>query len=352
MRIAFLTKEFTKAQRNILIAGGSAYYRAQMPHLFTKYESSFGLPAWTSDRGFGVKESPRTARFGFDVVMLKLIMDRWVPHQIEVAQKLGQKIVVDVDDHYEGLHEDNLAFKMTDPSFNKVSNREHYQKIIELADVVTVTTPFLYEYYKPRVKRVVMIRNAVRVEQFPNPRKHRSTPPLLGWAGAMQWRSNDAETADPWLQDFLAENDLKFHHAGHMPNTPVFADKAKVDPQRMVLSPMKPFTEYVSMLNFDIGLVLLSDVDFNEAKSNLKGLEYAMANIPFVAYASGEYEHLANDGIGRVARTPDEWKKHLTDLLDYKVRKREAAVNRHLVIEKYSMDRRAVEWNNLFASLE
>ena len=351
MRIAFLTKEFTRAGRNTLIPGGCAYYRALLPQLFCNHESAFGLPAWTSDRGFGVRETTKTARFGFDVVVLKLIMDRWVPHQIEVAQKLGQKIVVDVDDYYDGLHEDNQAFKVTDPAVNKVSNREHYKRIIELADVVTVTTPFLYNYYKPRLKNVVMIRNAIRVQQFPTVRKHRSTPPVLGWAGAMQWRSNDAETADPWLQEFLEENNLMFHHAGHMPDTPLFSDRAKVDPKRMILSPMKPMTEYPSMLNFDIGLVLLSDIDFNEAKSNLKGLEYAMANIPFVAYATGEYELLTKQGIGRVARTPDEWKKHLTDLLDHRVRKREAAVNRHLVIENHSMERRAPEWNALFQSL-
>jgi len=350
VRVAFLTKEFTKAGRNVLIPGGCAYYRALLPHTVCEHESYFGLPAWTSMNGFGVKETTTSARFGFDVVVLKLIMDRWIPHQIEVAQKLGQRIIVDVDDHYEGLHEDNLAFKVTSAEHNKVSNREYYKQIIEMADVVTVTTPFLYDYYKDKVKRVVMIRNAINPEQF-QPRKHRSTPPVVGWAGAMQWRSNDAETAAPWLQEFLDTNDLFFHHAGHMENTPSFAHEAGVDPNRLILSPMMPLNQYAEMLNFDIGLVLLSDIDFNHAKSNLKGLEYAAAGIPFVAYGTGEYKWLAEQGIGRVATTPEEWKQHLTELLNHKTRKREAAINRGLVMKNHTIQSRSAEWNELFNSL-
>jgi len=350
MRVAFITKEFTKVGNSTFIPGGSAYYRALLPQKICDYESAFGLPAWTSQHGFGIKNGHNSAQFGFDVVMLKLIMDRWVPHQIEVAKKLGQRIIVDVDDHYEGLHEDNLAFKVTSPEHNKVSNREYYKQIIQMADVVTVTTPFLYDYYKDKVDRVVMIRNAVNPDQF-QARKHRSSKPVLGWAGAMQWRSNDAETAAPWLQEFIEQHDLFFHHAGHMADAPAFAHQAGTDPNRMILSPMKPLNQYHQMLNFDIGLVLLSDIDFNQAKSNLKGLEYAAAGIPFVAYGSDEYAWLANEGIGRVARTADEWKAHLTELLDFKTRKVEAAVNRQKVLKQHTIQHRAPEWNALFASL-
>lgn len=352
MRLAFLTKEFTKVTgTNVIIPGGSAYYRCMMPQSICEYQSAFGLPAWTSQYGFGVQHATKSATFGFNAVMLKLIMDRWVPHQIEVAQALGQKIIVDVDDHYDGLHKDNAAFKITDPTVNKVSNRDYYKQIIHAADVVTVSTPYLYGYYKDRVKDVRLVRNAIRPEMFKIQRKHRSGPPQLGWAGATQWRSNDAETANPWLREFLREHDLKFHHAGHMPDAPSFSEKAGIDEQYMIHSPMKPMNEYYKMLDFDIGLVLLSDIPFNQAKSALKGMEYAAANIPFVAYATEEYKWLANQGVGRVATTPDEWVAHLTDLLDYKTRKREAAVNRANLLKTQTISTRAAEWNAVFRSV-
>jgi len=353
MKVAFLAKDFTKVGPN-LIPGGCSYYRCMLPLLFSGVQGSFGLPAWTGQHGFGVVaggDGVKTeATFGYDIAVLKLLMDRWIPHQIEVAQSLGQKIVIDIDDHYDGLHEDNLAFRATDPGSNKVRNREIYRETIQMADAVVVTTPFLYDYYKDKCRNIFLIRNGVRPEQF-HPRKQRSQKPVIGWVGAMQWRSSDADTANPWLQQFLEEHDLMFHHAGHMPDTAPFWEKAGVDPDRMILSPMRPMHEYSKMLDFDIGLVLLSDIDFNQAKSSLKGLEYGLAGIPFVAFATEEYKWLADQGIGRVASTPEEWTQHLTELLDYKTRKKEAAVNRSLIMKSQTIHTRAEEWNKLFESL-
>jgi hypothetical protein len=351
MRVAFLAKDFTSINGG-LIPGGCSYYRCMLPLKFANISGNFGLPAWTAQHGFGVRQGSgqiyeTTAAFGYDIAVLKLLMDRWIPHQIKVAQSLGQKIVIDIDDHYDGLHENNAAFRATDPMLNKVRNRDHYRESIELADAVVVTTPFLHDYYKDKCRKIFMVRNGVRPDQF-NPRKHTAVKPVIGWAGAMQWRSDDAESARPWLQEFLDSHDLMFHHAGHMPDSALFSEGAGVDPQRLILSPMRPLHEYPLMLDFDIGLVLLSDIDFNQAKSYLKGLEYGLAGIPFVAFATDEYKLLADKGIGRVASTPDEWKHHLTELLDYKTRKREAAINRQKIIKTESIQARAPEWERVF----
>lgn len=351
MKVAFLAKDFTKIGP-ALIPGGCSYYRCMLPLKFSEVGGDFGLPAWTGQHGFGIQQGSdqgfqTTASFGYDIAVLKLLMDRWVPHQIEVAQSLGQKIIIDIDDHYDGLHENNLAFAATDPSSNKIRNRDIYRKTIEAADAVTVATPFLYDYYKDKCRSIFLVRNGVRPEQF-NPRRHNTNKPVIGWAGALQWRSNDAATADPWLQQFLETHDLMFHHAGHMPDTAPFHEQAGVDPDRMILSPMKPLNEYHKMLDFDIGLVLLSDIPFNQAKSALKGLEYGLAGIPFIAYGTDEYKLLAARGVGRVATTPDEWAHHLTQLLDYKTRRREAAVNRQIILKTQTIQNRAHDWNKVF----
>jgi hypothetical protein len=111
---------------------------------------------------------------------------------------------------------------------------------------------------------------------------------------------------------------------------------------------MKPIVRYQEMLTFDIGLVPLTDIPFNHAKSFLKGIEYAAGNIPFVASALPEYQILAKSGVGRVAGTPDEWVRHLTELLDYRTRKREAAVQRETVLREHTIRARASEWNEVF----
>lgn len=347
MRIGFVANDFLY-DNGRLRPGGCSYYRCMLPMNTVKnHKAVFGPPAFTAELGFGVRTSKDHAEFGFDVIVLKMLMDRWIPRYMQIAQGLGQKIIVDVDDHYDGLHEANQAYDKTDPEKNKITNREHYRAVIQQSDLLTVSTPFLEEYYRPLVNEVRMVRNGINPNQF-SKREVRNRKPVLGWAGAMGWRSNDAETARPWLNEFLNEHDLLFHHAGHMEDAPAFADAAGIDPDRMILSPMRPLHRYHEMLDFDIGLVLLSDIDFNKAKSTIKGLEYAASNIPFVAQGLPEYERLSLEGVGRVAYGPEGWKAQLTELLDYKTRKREAATQRNLVLKDHSITARAPEWVDVY----
>lgn len=351
MRIAFISEDWVQAPGDWRIQpGGCTYYRCMLPRNAAGPTSKVGRPAWTGEHGFGVRINAEQAMFGFDQVVMKQMMDRWVPAQMERAKELGQRLIVDVDDHYDGLHEANKAYKTTDPAVNRIRNREHFRRVIELADVVTVTTPFLRDYYEGLGKTVVMIRNGINPNQF-TPHKQVNRKPVIGWAGAMAWRSNDAEEARPWLGEFLQEHDVMFHHAGHMPDAPPFWQAAGIPRERVITSPMRGMIEYQEMLDlFDIGVVLLSDIPFNHAKSCLKGLEYAASNIPFVTSPSPEYEWLEGKGVGRVAHSPDQWKKHLGELLDWQVRKREAARQRQLVLSQHTIRERAVEWAALFAS--
>jgi hypothetical protein len=95
---------------------------------------------------------------------------------------------------------------------------------------------------------------------------------------------------------------------------------------------------------FDIGIVPLNDIPFNHAKSSIKGLEYASSGIPFVAQGLPEYQRLADMGVGRVANTPDEWRTHMTELLAFKTRKRDAAMNLAMLKRYHSVQAEAHEW--------
>lgn len=350
MRVAWITNDLSNFD-GILQPGGCALYRSMLPRgvLMDSQVSDFGRPAWTGQHGYGVRMTKDVARFGYDVVVMKQMMQRWVPAEMEAAKKVGQKLVVDIDDHYDGLHQDNMAFETTDPTKNKISNRDYYNQVIELADLVTVSTPFLLEYYKDQgVKEVRLARNGISPIQFAR-RKHTSVgKPVIGWVGAMKWRSGDAETLADWFGDFLEEHDLLFHHAGHMDDAKLFWDAAKINPNRVLLSPMRIISEYHNMFNMDIGIVPLNDIDFNKAKSTIKGLEYAASNIPFVAQATPEYVRLSELGVGRVAATPEQWQAHLIELLDYKTRKREAAVQHNLVMKEHTVLARKQEWEAIF----
>lgn len=353
---AFITTDFSPGSIPP-IPGGCAYYRCFLPMQAMRIEARLGLPAWTGEDGFGIQSDKNEALFGFDLVVMKLLMDRRLPNQMRMAQALGQKIIVDVDDFYDDLPESNLAHEATDPTLHKFANREHYREIILTADMVTVTTPFLLDYYSRIHPCVRMIRNGVLPEQF-DVRKVRDRKPVLGWVGGVPWRGGDLETMRGWLPDFLEKHDLMFHHAGHAemvpgsdrPVQPIW-ELTGIPRERITTSPLRVLDEYHLMFDFDIGLIPLNDIPFNHAKSCLKGLEYSASGIPFVASALPEYEYLAQCGVGRIAYDPDDWVRHLEALLDYRTRKRDARINLENVRRDHSIMARETEWQAVVSEL-
>lgn len=305
-----------------------------------------GTPVFDPMRGFGVKDTYNTGLFGFDTVVLKLIMSRWTPKQIELAQKLGQRIIVDIDDYYQGLTPANKAYEITHPEQNKKTNREHYEKVIAAADLITVSTPFLLDYYSNLYPNVRMIRNGVNMAQF-KPVTQRERKPVFGWAGSTEYRNNDLEQLREWLPDFLEEHNLKFHHAGHLESAPSLAEITGISSRRITTSPLVPITGYAAGFKFDIGIVPLNNIPFNEAKSNIKGLEYSAAGIPFIASDLPEYRLLAEDGVGVLATTAEEWRTAATAFLDYHYRKRTAKRALETLPNRWTIEARAKEWYDL-----
>jgi len=210
--------------------------------------------------------------------------------------------------------------------------------------VVTTSTPFLFDIYSQVRNNVHLIRNCVDPGAMTF-REVKNRKPVLGWAGAIPWHGGNVETVRSWLSPFLTDHDLTFHHSGATEGGRTFADASLVPAERVSTSPMKPLATYLTeSFCFDIGIVPLEDRPFTHAKSALKGLEYAASGIPFVAQATPEYLWLADQGIGRVARTPAEWTQHMTDLLDYKTRRLEAATNFAAVKRDHTIAARADEW--------
>ena len=308
----------------------------------------FGLPAFEGDAGYGVRVSEREAVFGFDTVMVKLLMERNVPAQIRMAQRAGQRVILDVDDFYDDLPPENVAHRLTSVENSRLVNRDHYRAAILAADTITVTTPFLRDYYSAVHPDVRMVRNGILPGMF-TPRKVRERRPVVGWVGGIPWRGKDLETLREWLPGFLEDHDLMFHHAGattaHGGKT--FSELAGIDDKRLTTSGLKLINNYPSMFDFDIGIIPLDETDFNRAKSCLKGLEYSAAGIPFVAQDLPEYQRLSDLGVGRVAHTADDWVRKMTALLDFSTRKKDARVNLDRVTREHSIQARAGEWQKL-----
>lgn len=352
--IGFLTHDWAYGTKP-LQPNGCAWYRCLLPMRELEkhnWRVGIGMPQFNKEHGFGMILKENQAVHGWDVLVFKLLMRKEVASAMPIAKALGQKIVVDIDDFFDGLDETNQAYAVTDPKRNSDNNREHYNSIIAQADAIITSTPFLYDYYKAKYKHVYLVRNGIDLPRWVRRKDRAVSRPTIGWVGATPWRSRDLETLSSWIGPFIKKNNLLFHHSGHTANSPLAREQLKIDKQRCTSTPLCPINEYPKLFSkIDIGIVPLNDLPFNHAKSYIKGLEYAAAGVPFVSSYSPEYEYLANAGIGRVARNAAEWQYHLSELINPQLRKDEADVNYEILKEKFTMTQTGADWNDVMLQI-
>lgn len=347
--IAFLTHDWSWGT-DPLQPNGCAWYRCKLPsdELNKRgWFSAVGFPGFNEARGFGLIVDNDKAVHGWDILVFKLLMQKEVLDAIPKARAMGQKIVVDVDDWFDGLAKSNRAHEATDPKKNPNANREIYAQIIMAADAVITSTPFLFDYYGQRRDNVFLVRNGIDLGRWKKRNIDHNKRTSIGWVGATHWRSNDLEQLSGFIGQFIEENNLRFHHSGHNTNAPHACDLFGISTKNARLQLMVPILSYPSLFReIDIGLIPLNNIPFNHAKSYIKGLEYAASGVPFVSSYSPEYEILTSGefAIGRMAKTEKEWKQHLTDLLDPAVRKNDSSANYKNLVH-YSMDARGDDWD-------
>jgi len=323
-------------------------------------DTVIGEVGWRDDEGFvavptverlktnsrGPIINPKEYSGGIDVVIFKLWMWHEAKEYFEKAQKLGQTIIFDVDDWFDGLPTTNIAFQTTHPDRDATWNRNHMLASYRYCDGLITSTKFLNDFYSKKNEHCYQVYNSIDPKHFVRRWDSAGVKPTVGWVGIMVWRSGDIEELQGWLGPFLDRHDLRFHHAGIHPEDPKeFARIAKIDPERLTGTTGSSAQYYGNLLlPMDIGIVPLNSLPFNEAKSNLKGLEYAMSGIPFVAYGSYEYKKLESEGAGNTATKARHWINHMEKLIDPSYRKEQADRGYELVSDKYNIVNVAPLW--------
>lgn len=351
--VAFLTDDFAFDPKDRQFTpNGTALYRCVLPAMVTG--SIVGRPAFNLTEGFGcaaISTPDSTGKWGYGTVVLKLLLAKQQYRQVVKAKSLGQRIIVDVDDHYPSLHESNIAYTVTDPAKNPNINRDWAEAIIKEADTITVSTPFLLDYYQseghPDVR---LVRNGILPSMWTQIRQHTDRKPVIGWLGATGWRSGDLETLAGWLPEFVKRNRLTFHHSGHIDGMPFAGELAGLPSNVCSIFPQVPTTRLPNAYQqFDIGLIPLSHIDFNVAKSNLKGLEMSASGIPWVASDLPEYRLLASETGLMAAESDVEWVEGVSCLLNAKARREAAEAARDVVLRDWTIDNRTEEWKAVLA---
>lgn len=341
--VGFISTDFAM-QHEPPVPNGCTWMRCVLPAKSLErhgWNAAVGLPRDHPDMGIGVAHKDG-ALFGFDAYVYKLLLHESVPMEFAKMRARGDRVIVDVDDFHFGISEENIASRITSPLHSPDNNRMWHEVSMRGADRLIVSTDFLANHYGRRCRDVVVVRNAIDSERY-TPVEHPERP-VIGWVGGTLWRSGDIESLSSWLPRFVDDFQVEVMHAGHIPCDPRHFG-VRVGLRRVRTAMMRTMLDYPGLLaGFHIGLVPLVPSPFNEAKSYLKGLEYAAAGIPFIASPTHEYRLLAQSGVGRIAETPDEWRDHAQQLLDPDVRSAEGARIREIVQERFDVFGMGEEW--------
>lgn len=210
-----------------------------------------------------------------DVLVGQLVCE---PARSEIWQALASRagvrpaLVFELDDDIWNTHASNHgAASFNDPQILRV-----IEDNLRLADAVTVTTPQLGELVGQFNDRVFVLPNCVDAALLDQTRP-RSERVTIGWAGGSS-HINDFAATGGALRTFLRRNpEVDLHVVG----TDFRRALGRPDGRHSDWS--ENLVDYLSKIDFDIGIAPLAYHAFNKSKSDLKALEYAALGIPVVA---------------------------------------------------------------------
>jgi hypothetical protein len=251
----------------------------------------------------GIHELPE-----HDVIVLQRPLHRLLTEAIPHLQNAGVAVVVDCDDDFMRIDPRNVVWRDVQPGTNPDRNWRHLARAMELADVVTVSTPALQRLYsRDRDHQAVVIPNTLPPHAYAQ-RPDSDPPRKVGWSGSLNTHPNDLPEAGQALRRLA---DVEEFGGLHVVGTGVGVREQLGLPETYPFTTTDewvPIDQYHASLDaMDVGIVPLKLDRFNEGKSWLKGLEYAGRGIPSVASPTGPYCQFAALGGSQVAERSKDW---------------------------------------------
>ncbi|MPQ99510.1 glycosyltransferase [Modestobacter sp. I12A-02628] len=277
---------------------------------------------------------------GADVVVMQLPMTDGMLQCMRLLQARGIAVVVEMDDLLSAVPVDSPAHR----NMTRGGMARRALACAREADLVTVTTPTLLKEYAPHGRGMV-IPNTIprRFAELPPAYEREPETVVIGWTGSAPSRPYDLRIVGSGLQQALdrTAGRSRFSILGQA-ETAQASLGLREEPAGLPW--VTSVEEYTTLLgtSFDVGIVPLRSDRFNNAKSWLKVVEYAARGVYLVHSPHPEYDLL---GIGRRARAPREWARHLTTAVDDPAHRREVAEqNRQVVMENLLTEHVAQWW--------
>jgi len=166
-------------------------------------------------------------------------------------------------------------------------------------DRLVVSTQPLADLCHDMVPEIIVVPNRLSDKWIGlQSRRNAGRRPRVGWAGALQ-HQGDLELIEPVMQALHSEVDLVFMGMATERIRPLLAEFHEP-------VPWEDYPGKLASLDLDIALAPLEMVPFNEAKSNLRLLEYGIVGWPVICTDIYPYRH-DDAPVTRVPNEPEAW---------------------------------------------
>ena len=311
-----------------------------------------------------------------DVIVVPRLSEPLFIKTLKELQSLGKKIVIDHDDnmfdisplspHYEEHGVTNVNYSMEDGSVvplwedgRNIDLKVNRQKLdgvkeaLEMADMVTVTTPILADFYREYNDNVVVLPNCVNTEVWKSLPFKETDEIRLFWAGGHSH-----------YEDWCLLSDVMPKVMGKYPRTKLVIMGAKfdgtlkgIDKDRIEFHPWIHTEAYpykVAILNPTIGIVPLQNTKFNQCKSAIKWIEMASLGVPCVTSLVSPYKEIAteNNGVFIEGNDPDGWIEGISILIEDSILR--ASVGRsaqETVKAHFDINKEYTQWADAYKEL-
>lgn len=330
---------------------GCGWYRCLMPGIYLRNLYGVDARAATS-LSDEVRAFARDAQI---LVFQRQLHDHVLDFLYEQKAR-GRKIVYELDDDFWHLPVKNPAYR-----YYQAVGLAKLNRFIRAADAVTVSTEPLKRVVETMHDHVVVLPNAIDPDLAETILGSRRSRPVgrsamvrIGWSGS-NCHEGDFDCVIDALIMVARRPDVQLVFFGWVPERV----KREVPADRLETHAFVPTNNYyhaLAALHLDIGLAPLYTNRFNEAKSNLKFLEYSMFKVPIVASPVYPYTETITDGEDGILVKKNryqEWLKQLTRLVEDRAERDRLAYNAFATVKARFNLRTAVRgWSDLYRNLQ
>ena len=277
-------------------------------------------------RGFEVELQTTEATFlqllervrAADVVYIQRLL--LSPLKLPVMRKLAKRLVFDYDD----------AIMYGDKG-ESPTRRRKFRRMVEAADAVFAGNGFLLdEARRYRRNGAWYVPTVVDTGEYDVKNHEGSSNPVMGWIGSSSTLRYIHDMKD-LIASFLRGGRCSFEVIADAP--PGF------ELPGMVFRKWEKAREKAMLLDFDVGIMPLTDDIWSRGKCGLKLIQYMASGLPSITHPVGAANEIVTDGVNGFLRgSPEEWLAAITELAaDPALRQRTGKAARETVEERYSL---------------